>query len=298
EANPGAIERGRFAEYRAAGVNRISLGAQSFDDRALEALGRIHDARETNQAVAELIAAGFENFNLDLMYGLPGQSVAAAIADLERALQLDPTHISHYQLTLEPGNVFYRRPHRVPDADAAYEMQLECQTRLAARGFAQYEVSAYAMPGFACRHNLNYWRFGDYLGIGAGAHGKWTEPATPRIVRTVRCRHPREYLAAARPADRVAAVTEVSRVDRPFEYLLNVLRLRESFTAASFEARTGLPLDVIARPLATACDRGLLCEPASSQWQVTELGRRFLNDLQALFLPDENSGALAPAGLA
>ncbi|HSJ95617.1 MAG TPA: radical SAM family heme chaperone HemW, partial [Myxococcota bacterium] len=200
EANPGTVERGRFADYRAAGVTRISLGAQSFDDERLAALGRIHSSRETLAAVAELRAAGLDNFNLDLMYALPAQTLQGALDDLEQALGLEPAHVSHYQLTLEPGTAFERRPPPLPDDEAAFAMQDACESRLAAAGFAQYEVSAYAASGRECRHNLNYWRFGDYLGIGAGAHGKLTDPATGAVVRTARVRQPGRYLAADTPA--------------------------------------------------------------------------------------------------
>ncbi|HSG65510.1 MAG TPA: radical SAM family heme chaperone HemW, partial [Gammaproteobacteria bacterium] len=286
EANPGTIERGRFADYAAAGVNRVSLGAQSFDAGALEGLGRIHGAADTDRAVAELESAGIANFNIDLMYGLPGQDVVAALADLEHALALAPTHLSHYQLTLEPGTVFYHRPPQLPDDDTVIEMQLECQERLADAGFDQYEVSAYARPDQCCRHNLNYWRYGDYLGIGAGAHGKWTEPAGGRILRSERRRQPREYLAAATADRRIERVAEIPATDRPFEFMLNVLRLLEAFDADAFESRTGLGIASIAGPLRRAVDLDLLAQPSAGRWQVTNLGQRFLNDLQALFLPD------------
>ncbi len=184
EANPGTIERGRFADYRAAGVNRVSLGAQSFDDRHLQALGRIHAADDTVRAVEELHAAGLADFNLDLMYALPLQTPAESLADLERAIALGPTHLSHYQLTLEPGTGFARNPPPLPDEDAAWHMQLEGQERLAAAGYVQYEVSAYARAGRQCRHNLNYWRYGDYVGIGAGAHGKRSDAVTGEIWRS------------------------------------------------------------------------------------------------------------------
>ena len=194
EANPGTIERGAFAAYRSAGVNRVSLGAQSFNDRSLASLGRIHAAEETRAAVAELRAAGLDSFNLDLMYALPEQTIDGALADLEHALALEPAHLSHYQLTVEPNTVFHRRPPPLPGEDAAFEMQETCQARLAAAGYVQYEVSAYARPGAACVHNLNYWQFGDYLGIGAGAHGKLTHGG--RVTRTARHRSPARYMAA------------------------------------------------------------------------------------------------------
>jgi oxygen-independent coproporphyrinogen-3 oxidase len=285
EANPGTVERGRFAEYRDAGVNRVSLGAQSFSDRHLAALGRIHARDETLAAVDELRAANLGNFNLDLMYALPEQSLDEALADLEQAIALGPPHLSHYQLTLEPGTAFERRPPRLPDEDVAYAMQVAAQARLASAGYRHYEVSAYARPGHECRHNLNYWRFGDYIGIGAGAHGKLTDAARGRVVRTARVKQPGRYLAAAQPAARLDEVREVGASDLAFEFCLNALRLREGFDAASFESRTGQPWSAIAGPVTAAVDKGLLAAGPDERWAPTELGARFLNDLQAMFLP-------------
>ena len=285
EANPGTVERGRFAAYRDAGVNRVSLGAQSFSDRHLTALGRIHARDETLAAVDELRAADLHNFNLDLMYALPEQSLDEALADLEQAIALGPPHLSHYQLTLEPGTAFERRPPRLPDDDTAYAMQVACQARLASAGYRHYEVSAYAQPGRECRHNLNYWRFGDYLGIGAGAHGKISDAARGRVIRTARAKQPGRYLAAAQPAARLDEVREVAAADLAFEFCLNALRLREGFDAASFESRTGQPWSAIAGSVAAAVDKGLLAAGAGGRWAPTELGARFLNDLQAMFLP-------------
>jgi oxygen-independent coproporphyrinogen-3 oxidase len=286
EANPGTVERGRFAAYRDAGVTRVSLGAQSFDDRHLAALGRIHAREETFAAVDELRAAGLDNFNLDLMYALPAQAVDEALADLEQALALEPAHLSLYQLTLEPGTAFQRRPPPLPDEDAAWEMQLACQSRLADAGFRHYEVSAYARPARECRHNLNYWRFGDYLGIGAGAHGKVTDMATGTVTRTTRVRQPGRYLAAAQPAERVAESRAVPAADLAFEFCLNALRLQEGFDAALFEARTGQPWATVEAVIAVAQTKGLLAPGVGGRWVPTDLGRCFLNDLQAMFLPD------------
>ncbi|HEX5650736.1 MAG TPA: radical SAM family heme chaperone HemW [Steroidobacteraceae bacterium] len=284
EANPGTVEHGRFVDYAAAGVNRVSLGAQSFDDATLRALGRIHASVDIERAVTEVRAAGIDRLNLDLMYALPGQDVAGALGDLERAIALQPTHLSHYQLTLEPGTPFARRPPaRLPDDDASLQMQEACQARLAAAGFEQYEVSAYARPGHRCRHNLGYWRFDDYLGVGAGAHGKVTLP-DGSIVRTVRARHPGSYLAAATPPARVTEQRAVPVRDVPFEFCLNALRLDDGFADPEFAARTGLSTDVMSRPLAEATRRGLLGYDGE-RWRPTGLGRRFLNDLQGLFLP-------------
>lgn len=283
EANPGTIEHGRFAGYARAGVNRVSLGAQSFDAAALATLGRIHGPGEIESAVAELLAAGLDNFNLDLMYALPRQTLAGALADLEAAIALGPAHLSHYQLTLEPGTAFYHRPPALPDDDAAFEMQLACQARLAESGFAQYEISGYARPGRQCRHNLNYWRFGDYLGIGAGAHGKVTTDA--QVMRTEKPRSPREYLRGAGRAGGLRRAVPPSGL--AFEYMLNVLRLAEGFTLAEFERATGLPAAAVRGELTTQAARGLLTV-SEGRFRPTDTGFRFLNELIGAFLSDEN----------
>ncbi|MDY6945683.1 MAG: radical SAM family heme chaperone HemW [Pseudomonadota bacterium] len=290
EANPGTIEHGRFTGYRDAGVNRVSLGAQTFNEEQLRLLGRIHGAGDIARAVDELRQAGLDNFNLDLMYGLPAQNVAQALSDLESALSLQPAHISQYQLTLEPGTVFYHRPPPLPDADDCWQMQIECQDLLAARGYEQYEVSAYARPGRRSRHNLNYWRFGDYIGIGAGAHGKLTRLDGPggvagAIERTTRVKQPREYLSRA--ADqRVSERRIVPLEDVPFEFMLNGLRLIEGFDQQVFESRTGLAFAVLDANVSEARRQGLLAHDAPHRWRATPTGQRFLNDLQALFLPE------------
>jgi len=291
EANPGAIERGAFREYRAAGVTRVSLGAQSFDPRALAALGRIHSCADTRRAAAELHAAGLGNFNLDLMYGLPGQEVAGAVRDLEEALALSPAHLSHYQLTLEAGTVFAARPPPLPDEDACAAMLDECRARLSAAGLAQYEVSAYARPGAQCRHNLNYWTFGDYLGVGAGAHGKLTFAARGQIVRTTQPREPRRYLARAEEA---LVQRTILREELPFEFMLNALRLTAGFEQASFAARTGLPWEIVDAPVQAAQRAGLLLRTTGG-YRPSALGLQFLNDLLLRFLPEtsKNSGASA-----
>jgi oxygen-independent coproporphyrinogen-3 oxidase len=286
EANPGTIEHGAFASYRAAGVNRVSLGAQSFDDRQLEALGRIHSHGEIEAAVDELQAAGIGNFNLDLMYGLPGQSLEGAIADVERAVALGPSHMSHYQLTLEPGTAFERRPPLLPDDETIFAMQRECQQRLAASGYRQYEVSAYARHGRECRHNLNYWRFGDYIGIGAGAHGKTTDLASGVVTRTERVKQPGRYMAAPTPDERVAATRVVEGADLAFEFFLNALRLVDGFEPALLTARTGITFDAVADAVSEAQRRGLLECRLDGRWAPTARGRLFLNDLQAIFLAD------------
>jgi oxygen-independent coproporphyrinogen-3 oxidase len=289
EANPGTVEHGRFAGYARAGVNRVSLGAQSFDAAALRALGRIHGPGEIEAAVAELADAGIDNFNLDLMYGLPGQSPDGALADVRAALALAPAHLSHYQLTLEPGTAFFHRPPPLPDEERIFEMQLECQRLLAAGGYAQYEVSAYARPGRQCRHNLNYWRFGDYLGIGAGAHGKATVDG--RVIRTEKARSPRAYLEAG---GRAGTRRSVPAAELPFEYMLNVLRLAEGFRPTDFERATGLAVEVVRPTLAALEARGLL-DSCGNRFCPTKLGFRFLNDLQSAFLPEAPYASGTPA---
>jgi putative oxygen-independent coproporphyrinogen III oxidase len=295
EANPGTVERGRFADYCSAGVNRVSLGAQSFDDGSLESLGRIHASRDTASAVDELHAAGLDNFNLDLMYALPRQSLDGALRDLEQALGFGPSHVSHYQLTLEPGTAFERRPPPLPDEDTAWSMQIACQAKLAAAGYRHYEVSAYAQPGRECRHNLNYWHFGDYLGIGAGAHGKLTDASSGHILRTARVRQPGRYLAAAGPAARLDESRIVPPADLPFEFFLNAMRLVDGFEAAEFEARTGLAWNDVAPLVAAAEAKGLVETPLPGRCAPTPMGLRFLNDLQAAFLPPAGQAPASPA---
>ena len=286
EANPATVERGRFAGYRDAGINRVSLGAQSFSPRALERLGRIHRVEDTKRAAAELHAAGLGNFNLDLMYALPEQALDEAVADIREALILEPAHVSHYQLTLEPGTVFHARPPPLPDDDAAFAMQVECQRLLAESGFEQYEVSAYARRGARCRHNLNYWSFGDYVGVGAGAHGKISLGVPERVLRTEKPKQPREYLerlGEVRGTQTVGERRWVARADLPFEFMLNALRLNQGFASADFEMRTGLTMATAEPALRAALGRGLV-RTTPCGWRPTELGSRFLNDLQASFL--------------
>jgi putative oxygen-independent coproporphyrinogen III oxidase len=302
EANPGTIERGLFSGYRDAGINRVSLGAQTFAPRALERLGRIHSADDTHRAVAELRAAKLDNFNLDLMYALPEQSLEEALADVRTAVALGPKHISYYQLTLEPGTVFHSRPPPLPDDEAAWEIQIAGQRLLAEAGYVQYEISAYAREGARCRHNLNYWLFGDYLGVGAGAHGKLSFALPERILRTTKPKQPREYQEQIRRAEAGtraragagdgdgaradAGAGEGSFIlpaDLPFEFMLNALRLNEGFKVDDYRLRTGLEMDSVELKLAEGERRGLLTQQADG-WRPTELGRRFLNNLQASFL--------------
>ncbi len=283
ETNPGTVEHGRFDGYLAAGVNRISFGIQSFDDDKLKRLGRIHSAIEAEAAVKSAQDAGVDNINLDLMYALPEQSLPGALADVDRAVALHPTHISHYQLTLEPNTAFAAHPPPLPDDDAAWAMQEACEARLAAAGYAQYEISAYAQPGRQCAHNLNYWRFGDYLGIGAGAHGKMTDSGSGEVLRRWKIRHPNAYLEAGGGPSRVGGHAAVAIAELPFEYMLNALRLIDGVPASDFSARTGLPLDRIAPQLAEGRRRGWL-EDDAQRLGTTPLGQRFLNDVIASFL--------------
>ena len=284
EANPGTAEHGRFDGYRAAGVNRVSFGIQSFDDGCLQRLGRIHDSAEAEAAVKLAQDAGLDNLNLDLMYALPGQDLAMAERDLERAFALQPAHISHYQLTLEPNTAFFARPPQgIPDEDAAWDIQEHCQALLAAAGYAHYETSAYARPGRQCAHNLNYWRYGDYLGIGAGAHGKLTLGAEQAIVRRWKHKHPATWMAAAGSAAAIGGEERIEPQRRPFEYMLNALRLHEGFDLDDFQARTGLPPEAVMPQLLQARQRQWL-QLQDRQVRPTALGRRFANDVIALFL--------------
>ncbi|MGE5105542.1 MAG: radical SAM family heme chaperone HemW [Betaproteobacteria bacterium] len=281
EANPGTFERAKFAGFFAAGVNRISLGVQSFDDRFLRALGRVHDADEARRAV-EAASMIFGNLNLDLMFALPGQSPEDARRDVAAALAFAPPHLSFYQLTLEPNTLFHRHPPPLPDDETAADIEDLVVGMLDDAGYAHYETSAHAKPGYACRHNLNYWRFGDYLGVGAGAHSKLSFP--DRVVRELRFKQPRQYLEKAACGEAVQQSSNVSRRELPFEFMLNALRLTDGVPAALFAERTGLPLSVAAKAIDEATRKGLLAADPT-RLQPTPLGRRFLNDLQQLFLP-------------
>lgn len=281
EVNPGTVERGRLADYRRAGVNRLSIGAQSFDAAQLHALGRIHGPPEIFAAVDEAVAGGFDNFNLDLMYALPMQSVAQACADVRAALSLGPAHLSHYQLTLEPNTRFHHAPPPLPDEDMICDIEEASRALLSESGFQRYEVSAWARPGHECRHNLNYWRFGDYLGLGAGAHGKQTTQQGVR--RTRRVAHPRAYLEA--PTPRLAQALWPGPADLQFEFLLNALRLREGFSEQALEQATLSSPHKLLETMAQARDRGLL-EKSDGRWRATELGYVQLDGVLAAFLPE------------
>ncbi len=282
EANPGTAEAARFAAYRAAGVNRLSLGIQSFNSTHLKALGRIHDGEEAKRAI-ELAARHFERFNLDLMYGLPGQSLDEALADLDCALGFAPKHLSCYQLTLEPNTRFAAAPPPLPESDLCADMQEAIEARLGEGGYRHYETSAFARPGYECLHNHNYWLFGDYLGIGAGAHGKLT--MHDRVLRQMRWKQPAQYLKQVASGQPVQEEFAVAAEELPFEFLMNALRLNDGFDPALFEARTTLPLFSIEQELRRAEADGLI-ERAPQRIAPTRRGQRFLNELLRRFLPE------------
>lgn len=280
EANPGTFEQEKFTAYRALGINRLSIGIQSFQEQKLKALGRIHNGDEAIRAAGMARQAGFDNFNLDLMHGLPDQSLDDALDDLRQAIAMKPTHLSWYQLTLEPNTVFWNQPPVLPEDDTLWDIQEAGQALLAEHGYAQYEVSAYAQPGRAARHNLNYWSFGDFIGIGAGAHGKLSHP-DGRIQRTWKTRLPKDYLNPAKPFK--AGEKDLGNEELPFEFLMNALRLTDGVDAALFAQRTGLDLSSLAEGRRQAEQSGLLqVEP--SRLAATARGQLFLNDLLQYFL--------------
>ncbi len=298
EANPGTIvapahpapatfvhpctsELDLLIGFRQAGINRLSIGIQSFHDEKLKALGRIHGREEALRAAEAARAAGFDNFNLDLMFGLPGQTVEQALADTRTAMALHPTHLSAYQLTIEPNTLFHARPPVLPDDDITWEMQSRLQTELAASDYRQYEVSAYARPGYECRHNLNYWKFGDYLGIGAGAHAKITSASG--ITRLWKVKHPNEYLSAAGTPKSIGGEQKLSRHDAVAEFMLNALRLVDGFPSPLFQERAGLPISACEPKLTLAENQGLI-EWDTQSIRPTPQGRRFLNNLLELFV--------------
>ncbi|KTG17027.1 coproporphyrinogen III oxidase [Guyparkeria sp. XI15] len=284
EVNPGTDMASRLAEYRAIGFNRVSIGVQSFNDRSLERLGRIHDRRAAWRTIEAAHDAGLDSFNIDLMHGLPGQTEADGLADVETALSLEPPHLSWYQLTIEPNTAFAFSPPALPPEATLDRIGEAGRDRLIGAGYEHYEISAFAQPDHACQHNLNYWQFGDYLGIGAGAHGKLTLPAENRIERRVRSRHPNQYLELAGQSANIDA-HDISRQDLPFEFMLNALRLTEGFPVSLFQERTGMPIAVVSKTLRGLEDDGLI------EWDIqtirpTDQGLRFLNDVLGRFLPD------------
>ncbi|MBN3068301.1 radical SAM family heme chaperone HemW [Pectobacterium brasiliense] len=281
EANPGTVEADRFSGYQKAGINRISIGVQSFDPQKLTRLGRIHGPDEAKRAAHLAAGLGLRSFNLDLMHGLPDQSLDEALDDLRQAIALNPPHLSWYQLTIEPNTLFSSRPPTLPDDDALWDIYEQGHALLSAAGYQQYETSAYAKPGYQCQHNLNYWRFGDYLGIGCGAHGKLTF-SDGRILRTVKVRHPRGYMQGTY----LDKQHDVANDDRPFEFFMNRFRLLEAAPRADFTAYTGLEEHSIRPQLDQALAQGYLTETAT-HWQITEHGKLFLNSLLELFLAEE-----------
>lgn len=290
EANPGTAEAEKFYGFREAGVNRLSIGVQSFNDEKLQRLGRIHDGSEAKTAIAMAHAAGFAELNIDLMFGLPAQTMDEALRDLQLATDYGPSHISWYQLTLEPNTVFYAKPPVLPDDDLIWQMQDEGQQLLADRGYAQYEISAYARDGRQCAHNLNYWQFGDYLGIGAGAHSKLTDILAGKVMRTARHRLPERYLALAGTDAAITDRRQLNRVDLKLEFMLNALRLKNGVPPALFLQRTGLPISHVQKELLVAVSKEWI------EWDIntlkpTDIGQRYLNDLLQLFMPDENNKA-------
>jgi len=300
EANPGSAEAARFAGYREAGVNRLSLGVQSFDDDALTRIGRVHGAYEARAGAEAALAAGFDRINLDLMYALPGQDSARAIADLDTAIALGVDHVSWYQLTLEPNTVFWSHPPELPDEDTVAAIEAYGTERLRGAGFERYEISAWARgEAPRCRHNLNYWRFGDYIGIGAGAHGKLTLPMAGAIERRAKVRAPRSYLERAAGPERIADCRRLGASDAAFEFLLNALRLPEGFSPGQFTERTGLPFAWLQRPLAEAEQRGLIAREVDGV-RPTRLGLDFHNDLLILMQAETDqwgAGREAAAGI-
>lgn len=285
EANPGTFEAQRFADYRDLGINRLSIGVQSFNDQSLTALGRIHDSKQAIKAIETAHKVGFDNFNLDLMFGLPHQTEKTARQDVEMAIALEPSHISYYQLTLEPNTLFYQQPPTLPDEDPIIDWQLANQQRLAEAGYQQYEVSAYAKDKHRCQHNLNYWQFGDYLGIGAGAHGKITDAAKQAITRSSKQKQPQAFMDTAGSPSVILTEEVISKADIGFEFMLNALRLTEGFPTPLFYQHAGLPISHINKALQHAEQEGLLTRDIHLI-RPTEKGQRYLNVLIELFLPE------------
>ena len=285
EANPGTFEQAKFKGFREAGINRLSMGIQSFNPQHLQALGRVHNQAEALMAADIARHAGFTNFNLDLMFGLPQQTLPQALADLQQAIQLQPTHLSWYQLTLEPNTLFYKQPPVLPDEDLLVDMQLAGQALLAQHGYQQYEVSAYSQVQYQCVHNRNYWEFGDYIGIGAGAHGKYTNPADQSLHRYQKPRQPADYMQRVQQGQARSQTQTLVTADIIFEFMLNALRLQAGFPLSLFTERTGLAVELLNNGLQQGMQRGLL-ELDGSWLKPSPLGWQFLNTTIQLFLPD------------
>jgi len=282
EANPGTVEAEKFIGFFNGGVSRLSIGVQSFESDKLIKLGRIHDSNQAKKAAELAYSCGIKTFNLDLMHGLPQQNIANALDDLTTAVSLNPTHLSWYQLTIEPNTAFHSRPPTLPEDEVLWDIQDQGIALLADAGYQQYEISAYCKPGFECQHNINYWQFGDYLGIGCGSHGKITDPVNQKVYRTIKVKHPKGYLDNSRP--HLDHLNEVSKNELPFEYMMNRLRLFSSFTLAEYQSRTGLSIDTILPNLTMAKQKKLMSENLDGSWQVTKHGHRYLNDLLEMFL--------------
>lgn len=283
EANPGTSDFEKFSEFRSAGINRLSVGIQSFENEKLQKLGRIHDRKQAIRAAEHAHNAGFKNFNLDLMFALPGQTLQQAIEDINTAIDLEPTHISYYQLTIEPNTYFHKHPPVVPDDELAWEMQTQGIEKLSIANYLQYEISAYSQPGFQCQHNLNYWQFGDYLGIGAGAHEKITIAPEQKILRQWKTRHPRDYLENNMTEKRIAGSNFLTADDASFEFMMNALRLNEGFGINLFQQHTGLPIDRVENTLLQAEEKDWLKRDENNV-KTTALGRQYLNELLQLFM--------------
>ena len=286
EANPGTVDQTKFAGFREAGITRLSLGIQSFQPALLKSIGRIHNDVEALTAFRAARRAGFDNINLDLMFGLPGQDIEQSLRDLHTATELAPEHLSWYELTIEPNTWFHRHPPEQGDDDARWEMQAAGQALLQMTGYSRYEISAYARGGRQCRHNLNYWRFGDYIGIGAGAHGKITDAASQRIYRTAKVRHPRNYLETAHTPQRISTKNYLEPADVVLEFAMNALRLDSGFSTAGFSAATGLPAGAIERGVRQAIQQGLLVRDRNNIL-VTPHGQRYLNELLQIWVPQQ-----------
>jgi oxygen-independent coproporphyrinogen-3 oxidase len=284
EANPGTTEHDSFAAYHEAGINRVSLGVQSFSDDRLSDIGRIHGRAHVEQAVVAIQKSGIRNFNIDLMFALPGQSPGEALEDVRQAIACGPAHVSHYQLTIEPNTAFHAKPPALPDEDSAWEMQQECGWILSTAGYEQYEISAWARPDFQCRHNLNYWRYGDFVGIGAGAHGKITLPSEQTVRRRVRQKHPRSWMKGVLEGRGIIEDRNLGPDERVFEFFLNQLRLRDGVLKDQLEPRAGVAWNEVAAKVGDAIEKGLLRED-NKLLSPTEMGWRFSNEVQAIFLP-------------
>lgn len=286
EANPGAVDYAKFEEFYSLGINRISIGVQSFADHCLQALGRVHNSQDAVMAIESAQKAGFNNFNIDLMFGLPGQSMSMAVNDINTAIALNPSHISYYQLTIEPNTLFHNKPPVLPVEEDIYSIQQACQSRLGESGFKQYEVSAYASEDHQCAHNVNYWQFGDYLGIGAGAHAKISNASEQNIKRYWKVKHPQDYIGKVATSEHISGSRTLSRKEAGFEFMMNALRLTDGFETELFTRHTGLPMLVVEKQLKEAQLRGLI------DWDVRKIspttqGYQFLNDLLEQFLPDD-----------